>query len=69
MAPVERDAPRAHQLQFALEADAVQRESGRKIEIYALTKAGRKHLSKEEAAWQHATGIVARFFKIQDERS
>jgi len=24
-------------------------------------------LSKEEAAWQHATGIVARFLKIQDE--
>ncbi len=44
-------------------------ESGRKVKIYALTRAGRKHLSTEEAAWQHATGIVARFFKIQDERS
>lgn len=44
-------------------------DSGRAVKIYALTKAGRKHLGKEEAAWQHATGIVARFFKIQDERS
>lgn len=44
-------------------------ESGRKVKIYALTKAGRKHLTKEEAAWQHATGIVARFFKIEDERA
>ncbi|HEX7779262.1 MAG TPA: PadR family transcriptional regulator [Vicinamibacterales bacterium] len=44
-------------------------ESGRQVKVYALTKAGRKHLSKEEAAWQHATGIVARFFKIQDDPS
>jgi transcriptional regulator len=44
-------------------------ESGREVKIYALTKAGRKHLGTEEAAWQHATGIVARFFKIQDEPS
>lgn len=43
-------------------------DSGRKVKIYALTRAGRKQLDKEEAAWQHATGIVARFFKIQDER-
>ena len=40
-------------------------DSGRKVKIYSLTKAGRKHLSKEEAAWQHATGIVARFFSIE----
>ncbi len=44
-------------------------DSGRAVKIYALTKAGRKRLAAEEAAWQHATGIVARFFKIQDERS
>jgi hypothetical protein len=36
------------------------------VRIYRLTKAGRKHLRAEEAAWQHATGIVARFFKISE---
>jgi transcriptional regulator len=44
-------------------------ESGRKVKVYALTRSGRKRLAADEAAWQHATGIVARFFKIQDERS
>jgi PadR family transcriptional regulator PadR len=44
-------------------------ESGRRVKIYRLTKAGRKQLSVEEAAWQQAAGIVARFFKIQDNRS
>ena len=44
-------------------------DSGRKVKIYALTKVGRKRLAAEEAAWQHATGIVARFFRIQDEQS
>jgi PadR family transcriptional regulator, regulatory protein PadR len=44
-------------------------ESGRKVKIYALTRSGRKRLAAEEAAWQHATGIVARFFKIETERS
>jgi PadR family transcriptional regulator PadR len=39
-------------------------ESGRRVKVYALTKAGRKQLRAEEAAWQHASGIVARFFKI-----
>jgi transcriptional regulator len=41
-------------------------ESGRRVKIYALTRAGRKQLRAEEAAWQHATGIVARFFKIPE---
>ena len=40
-----------------------------KVKIYTLTNVGRKRLAAEEAAWQHATGIVARFFKIQDEQS
>ena len=44
-------------------------ESGRRVKIYTLTKAGRKHLRAEEAAWQHATGIVARFFKIPQDAS
>src|SRR3970040_673370 len=35
-------------------------ESGRRVKVYALTKAGRRHLRAEQAAWEHATGIVAR---------
>jgi PadR family transcriptional regulator, regulatory protein PadR len=42
-------------------------ESGRRVKAYALTRAGRRQLRVEEAAWQHATGIVARFFAIQEE--
>jgi PadR family transcriptional regulator PadR len=41
-------------------------ESGRRVKIYRLTKGGRKQLREEEAAWAHATGIVARFFKISE---
>jgi PadR family transcriptional regulator, regulatory protein PadR len=44
-------------------------DSGRRVKIYALTRSGRKHLAADEAAWQHATRIVARFFEIQDKRS
>jgi DNA-binding PadR family transcriptional regulator len=46
-----------------------QSDSGRRVKIYELTRSGRKRLAADEAAWQHATGIVARFFKIQDEPS
>jgi transcriptional regulator len=46
-----------------------QSDSGRAVKIYSLTRSGRKRLAADEAAWHHATGIVARFFKIQDERS
>jgi PadR family transcriptional regulator, regulatory protein PadR len=42
-------------------------DSGRRVKIYKLTKAGRKQLGAEEAAWQHATGIVARFLKISEQ--
>jgi transcriptional regulator len=41
-------------------------ESGRRVKVHALTKAGRRQLRAEEAAWEHATGIVARFFKISE---
>src|SRR5260370_25636192 len=37
-------------------------ESGRRVKVYALTKAGRKQLRTKEPAWEHATGIVARLF-------
>ena len=42
-------------------------ESGRRVRIYALTRAGRKRLGQEEAQWQRATGIVERFFKISED--
>jgi transcriptional regulator len=44
-------------------------ESGRRVKIYALTRAGRKQLEKEEAQWQRAAGIVERFFKIPQDAS
>jgi PadR family transcriptional regulator, regulatory protein PadR len=44
-------------------------ESGRRVKLYALTRAGRKRLRIEEADWQRATGIVARFMQIQEEQS
>lgn len=44
-------------------------ESGRRVKVYALTKGGRKQLVVEEAEWQQATGIVARFLQIQEDPS
>lgn len=44
-----------------------QSDTGRRVKIYALTKAGRRQLTKEEAQWQRSTGIIARFFKISEE--
>ena len=44
-------------------------ESGRKVKLYALTAAGRRQLRVEEVEWQQATGIVERFFRIQEDAS
>jgi PadR family transcriptional regulator, regulatory protein PadR len=44
-------------------------ESGRRVKIYSLTRAGRKHLLTEEAQWQRTTGIIERFFKIAEDPS
>ena len=44
-------------------------DSGRRVKLYTLTRTGRSHLRAEEAEWRHATGIVARFFDIQEEPS
>src|SRR5215207_2141426 len=41
-------------------------ESGRPVKAYALTAAGRKQLVVEGAEWRKATGIVGRFFEIQE---
>jgi PadR family transcriptional regulator PadR len=44
-------------------------ESGRRVKVYALTKAGRKQVMVQETEWQKATGIVGRFFEIQEDPS
>jgi PadR family transcriptional regulator len=44
-------------------------ETGRRVKIYALTRAGRKQLQQEEAQWQRASGIVERFLKISEDAS
>jgi transcriptional regulator len=44
-----------------------QSETGRRVKIYSLTRAGRKRLHAEHQQWQRATGIVERFFKIAGE--
>jgi PadR family transcriptional regulator PadR len=44
-------------------------ESGRRVKVYTLTRAGRRQLRVAEAEWQRATGIVARFLKIQEDAS
>jgi transcriptional regulator len=44
-------------------------ESGRRVKVYALTKAGRRRLLLEEAEWHKATGIVGRFLEIQEDPS
>jgi len=44
-------------------------ETGRRVKQYALTKLGRKQLRAEETTWRQATGLVARFFDIQEDPS
>jgi PadR family transcriptional regulator PadR len=44
-------------------------DSGRRVKAYTLTKMGRRQLLLEEAEWQKATGIVGRFFEIQEDPS
>jgi PadR family transcriptional regulator PadR len=44
-------------------------ETGRRVKVYALTNVGRKQLRREEADWQQATNLVARFFDIQEDPS
>src|SRR3982751_1158462 len=44
-------------------------DRARRVKLYSLTRAGRTHLRREEAAWQQTTGIVDRFLKIRDEQA
>jgi transcriptional regulator len=41
-------------------------ESGRRVKVYKLTKAGRKQLRAEQEAWNRAAGMVARFLNIRE---
>lgn len=43
-----------------------QSDTGRRVKIYSLTRAGRKQLAREEAQWQRSTSIIARFFTIPE---
>ena len=52
-----------------IESEWGQSESGRRVKLYSLTRAGRRHLRIEEADWKQTTGIVERFLKIQEEQS
>lgn len=40
-------------------------ENGRRAKFYALTRAGRRQVAREERAWGEATAIVARFVKAR----
>jgi PadR family transcriptional regulator PadR len=42
-------------------------ESGRRVKVYSLTRAGRKQLHEQAAQWQRATSIVDRFLKISED--
>lgn len=44
-------------------------ESGRRVKIYSLTRAGRRRLLQEEAQWHRFTSIIERFFKIAEDPS
>jgi PadR family transcriptional regulator, regulatory protein PadR len=42
-------------------------ETGRRVKIYSLTKAGRKQLERQESRWHRTIRIIDRFFKIPNE--
>jgi transcriptional regulator len=44
-------------------------ESGRRVKLYALSRAGRQRLRTAEADWKQTTGIVERFLRIREEKS
>src|SRR5262245_35590610 len=42
-------------------------ETGRRVKLYSLTRAGGRQLHEAEARWHRATRIVERFFKISED--
>lgn len=51
----------------AIEAEWGVSENNRKAKFYALTRAGRKQLAREEKNWEQTTAILARFLAPGDE--
>lgn len=43
-------------------------ESGRRVKLYTLSRAGRRQLRTAEAEWKQTTGIVERFLRIREEQ-
>jgi PadR family transcriptional regulator, regulatory protein PadR len=46
-----------------------QSETGRRVKFYAITRTGRKQLHTEQADWERAAGIVARFVTLSEEKA
>src|SRR5471032_3350150 len=44
-------------------------ETGRRVKFYAITRAGKKQLHAEQADWERAAGIVARFVTLSEEKA
>lgn len=42
-------------------------DNNRKAKFYRITKTGRKQLESETRQWQQITGIIARFFALNEE--
>jgi transcriptional regulator len=51
-----------------IRSDWGESDSGRRVKLYTLTRAGRKYLRVAESDWERTTEIVARFMKIQEEQ-
>jgi len=41
-------------------------ENNRRARYYRLTRAGKKRLAAERAHWEQTTGIIARFFALEE---
>jgi transcriptional regulator len=44
-------------------------ETGRRVKFYTITRAGKKQLHAEQANWERAAGIVARFVTLSGEKA
>jgi PadR family transcriptional regulator, regulatory protein PadR len=42
-------------------------DNNRKAKFYKLTRAGRKHIAREEREWEKTTTILAKFLKPREE--
>lgn len=58
--------PALHRMEEAgwIRAEWVKRESGRRMRIYELTKAGKEQLAVEELRWQTVTSAVNRILRM-----